>query len=165
MYVAVVVFLLACLAGSIVFAVRQRDRLQLDRLTHETLVTSWLLTPQQLLAFRCVILCFMAGTTVIIFSSSGFGWTIFFFTNWGYLLLTVYFGSLVAYTLRTTRMNGVIVGVSDAEHQEQTNDALDAPGGSERSGSTLRQPGCQPSSSTWCCGACCGPPAASLAGW
>jgi hypothetical protein len=118
-YLAVVAFLLACLmAGSIAFAVTQRERLQLGRLTHEMLVTSWLLAPRQLLATRCVIFVFMAATTTIIISSSprkihprseedpSFGWTVFFFTNWGYLLLTAYFGSLVSYSLVTERANG-----------------------------------------------------------
>ena len=110
-YLTVVVFLSACLAGSIAFAVTQKDRLQLDRLTHEMLVTSWLLTPRQLLAARCTIFCFMAATTLVVFSS-GFGWTVFFFTNWGYLLLTAYFGSLVGYSLTTKRANGAAQAAS-----------------------------------------------------
>jgi hypothetical protein len=74
-YLAVVLFLLAALAGAGLYIRRgspgRTDKLGLGAVSHEQLTTSWLVPPRVLLAVRVCILAFTAGTVGVLLSRAG----------------------------------------------------------------------------------------------
>ena len=68
-------------------------------------VSSWAVSARTLLLVRSAILVFCTISLLVMIDPvhngvGAIGGAFFWFTNWGFILLTLYFGQAVAYTLR-----------------------------------------------------------------
>ena len=87
-------------------AQKRKERLGLrDTLSRDMVVSSWAVSARTLLLVRSAILVFCTISLLVMIDPvhngvGAIGGAFFWFTNWGFILLTVYFGQAVAYTLR-----------------------------------------------------------------